>query len=70
MGLAYIGHTCILVTQFVDYLTLPAFTSVKAGTVHLEGSVVAVAGGFHFFEISNPPHPFGCYVAAEFLTEI
>ena len=70
LGFAYVGHTRSLVTQFVDYRTLPAFPSVEASTVRLKGRAIAVAWAVHFFKIFNPPHQFGCYVAAEFLTEV
>ena len=67
---SYVGHTHGLVMKFVDYRTLPAFTSVKACTVCIEGHAIEVAGAAHFFDIFNPPHQFGCYVTAEFLTEV
>ena len=70
LGLAYVCHTCSLATHFVDYGNLPACTSTNAGTGRLKGCVIAIAGAVHFFEIFDPPHQFGCYVADEFLTEV
>ena len=70
LGFAYVGHTRSLVTQFVDYRTLTAFPSVEASTVRLKGRAIAIAWAVHFFKIFNPPHHFGFYVTAEFLTEV
>jgi hypothetical protein len=70
LGISYIGHTRTLVTQFVDYRTLCAFPSLEASTVRLKGRAIEVAGAVHFFKIFNPPHQFGCYVAAGFLTDV